>query len=77
MQNARPQDDDVDRQLLPDDQLGNDSTDQTDSVEFEQAEDLPEDLLMSNLSLSMSLESPQVTEGPLIHSFTTSSEVGI
>ena len=73
MQNARPQDDDVDRQLLPDDQLGNDSTDQTDSVEFEQAEDL----LMSNSSLSMSLESPQVTEGPLIHSFTTSSEVGI
>ena len=41
------------------------------SVEYEQAEDLP----LSNLSFSMSLELPQVTGGSLIHSFSTSSEV--
>ena len=61
----------VDGQPLPTDHLGNDSIDQTDSVE--QAEDLP----MSNSSLSMSLESPQVMEESSIHSFSASSEVGI
>ena len=70
VQNARLQDndDDVDGQSFS---YGDNSTDQTDSVEFEQAEDL----LVSNSSFSMSLESPQVTGGSLIHSFSTSSEV--
>ena len=71
VQHARLQDD-VDRHLS-DDHLGNGSTDQTDSVELEQSEDLP----MFNSTFSMSLELPQVMGESPIHSFSTSSEVGI
>ena len=72
VQHARLQDD-VDRHPLLDGHFGNGSTDQIDSVEFEQAEDVP----MSNSSFSMSLESPQVMGESPIHSFSASSEVSI
>ena len=61
--------DDADQEPYQADHLRDNSTDQTDSVEQD------EDMFMFTLSLSVSLEAPQVMEESPIHSFSASSEV--
>ena len=61
--------DGADQEPYQADHLRDNSTDQTDSVVQD------EDVFMFTLSLSVSLEAPQVMEESPIHSFSASSEV--
>ena len=61
--------DGADQESHPANHLRDNSTDQTDSIEQD------EDMLVSNFSLLMSLEAPQVMEKSPIHLFSASSEV--